>query len=141
MTDQISPFDEWYALSEELVPFIGERAYSLFAHAVFDESGHASAAEYFRGELTAAGTDVDDPQVTETERLLIDWGRQVARDAGGLDVTWRTRFETAFNPALRSAIIRFAALCIATSVVDAASAGLVTRGHASGGLNGRERTA
>lgn len=126
MTDQISPFDEWYALSEELVPFIGERAYSLFAHAVFDECGATSAAAYFRDQLTATGTDVDDPQVTETERLLIDWGRLLARDANALTEEWRTRFDAAFSPALRVSLIRFAALCIATAVVDAAALGRVS---------------
>jgi hypothetical protein len=121
VTDQISPFVQWYSLSEELVPFIGERAYSLFAHAVFDECRDTSAAVYFRDQLTAAGTDVDDPQVTETERLLIDWGRQVARDPNAVADEWRTRFDAAFSPSLRSALIRFAALSIATSVVDAAT--------------------
>ncbi len=119
MTVQISPFQEWYALSEELVPFIGERAYSLFAHAVFDECGATAAAEYFRGELAESGTDVDHPQVTETERLLIDWGRRVARDAGAIGGDWRARFDATFSPSLRPAIVRFAALCIATAVVDA----------------------
>ncbi|HEY4269949.1 MAG TPA: hypothetical protein VGM94_17330 [Galbitalea sp.] len=131
MTDQTSPFDEWYAISEELVPFIGERAYSLFAHAVFDQCGAEAATAYFREQLAVAGTDVDQPQVTETERLLIDWGRQVARDANALDADWRRRFDSAFNPRLRVSLIRFAALCIATAVVDAASRPVPDEPHGS----------
>jgi hypothetical protein len=127
---KISPFDEWYALSEELVPFIGERAYSLFAHAIFDAVGAPRAAEYFRDELTQSGTDVDNPQVTETERLLIDSGRLLAGAAApALSDEWRGRFDAAFNPTLRSAVIRFAALSIATAVVDNAGLADTTGAH------------
>jgi len=122
---QISPFDEWYALSEELVPFIGERAYSLFAHAVFESAGATSAANYFRDQLTGTGTDVENPQVTEAERLLIDSGRLLARGDGAITAAWRGRFDAAFNPRLRSALIRFAALSVATAVVEIASAPLL----------------
>jgi hypothetical protein len=118
VSDQVSPFSEWYSARDELVPFIGERAFSLFAFTVFDESGGGAGAAYFRGLLTASGNNIDDPQVTETERLLIDWGRLVARDSRTLDPRWRAQFESAFKPALRALLVRFAALTIASSITQ-----------------------
>jgi hypothetical protein len=118
VSDQISPFSEWYSARDELVPFIGERAFSLFAFTVFDESGGRVGASYFRDLLTASGNNVDDPQVTETERLLIDWGRLVARDSRALEPKWRNQFESTFKPALQELLVRFAALTIATSVTQ-----------------------
>jgi hypothetical protein len=118
VSDEISPFAEWYEARDKLVPFIGERALSLFAQAVFEECGGLAGATWFRKSLVDSGTDVDNPQVTETERLLIDWGRLVARDARELDTRWREQFESTFNPALQQLLVRFAALSIASAVVD-----------------------
>lgn len=118
MSDLISPFAEWHSSRDELVPFIGERALALLAFTLFDESGGTVGADHFRALLVDTGNVVDDPQVTETERLLIGWGRLVARDSRELDVEVREQFGHAFNPALRDLLVRFAALTIATSVTE-----------------------
>jgi hypothetical protein len=113
----ISPFAEWYTLRDELVPLIGERVFSLFALAICEESGGAAAAAHFRQLLVDSGNDVADPQVTETERLLIDFGRRIARDPRGIAAD-RSRFERATSPRLRVLLVQFAALMIATNIVD-----------------------
>jgi hypothetical protein len=118
--DEVSPFGAWQRLRDELAPFLGERAVSLFAFSIFDEADGFEGAAYFRAELGAAGDDVDHPQVTETERLLIDWGRLVASDPSGVEAR-RAEFERAFNPALRRLLIEFAALTIATAIVETVS--------------------
>jgi len=82
--DQVSPFPEWETLREQIVPYVGERAVSLLAFAVFDEADGFEGAAYFRESLRESGTDVDAPEVTESEGLLLRWGRLFARDAEGI---------------------------------------------------------
>jgi hypothetical protein len=126
VTPQTSPFPEWADLHESLLPFLGERAVGLFSYAIFDASGAAQAAATLKSQLTVLGNDVDAPEVTETERLLIDWGRAVALDPSGVAEEWGTRFERAFTPALRHILVRYAALTIATAVVELASVELAS---------------
>ncbi len=113
--DQVSPFPEWETLREEIVPYVGERALSLLAFAVFDEADGFEGAAYFRESLRESGTDVDSPEVTESEGLLIRWGRLFARDAEGIPADVEGEFERSFNPQLRELLVQFAALTVATA--------------------------
>jgi hypothetical protein len=113
--DQVSPFPQWESLREEIVPYVGERALSLLAFAVFDEADGFEGAAYFRELLRESGTDVDSPEVTESEGLLIRWGRLFARDAEGIPADVQSEFERVFNPQLRELLVEFAALSVATA--------------------------
>jgi len=113
----VSPFPEWETLREEIVPFVAERALELLAFAVFDEADGFEGAAYFRESLRASGTDVDAPQVTESEGLLIRWGRLFAKDSEGIPADVQTEFERVFNPQLRDKLVQFAALTVATANV------------------------
>jgi hypothetical protein len=113
--DQVSPFPEWESLREQIVPFVGERALSLLAFAVFDEADGFEGAAYFRESLRESGTDVDSPEVTESEGLLIRWGRLFARDSEGIPADVQAEFERVFHPQLRELLVQFAALSVATA--------------------------
>ena len=113
--DQVSPFPQWETLRQEIVPFVGERALSLLAFAVFDEADGFEGAAYFREFLRASGTDVDSPEVTESEGLLIRWGRLFASDSEEIPADLEAEFENVFNPQLRELIVQFAALTVATA--------------------------
>ena len=114
----MSPFPEWETLREEIVPYVGERALSLLAFAVFDEADGFEGAAYFRELLGESGTDVDAPEVTESEGLLIRWGRLFARDPEGIPAEVQAEFERVFNPQLRELLVRFAALTVATATTQ-----------------------
>jgi hypothetical protein len=116
VADDVSPFPEWEKLRDEISPFIGERAVSLLAFAVFDEADGFEGAAYFREALIQSGTDVDAPQVTEAEELLIRWGRLVARDAESIPTDVQESFERTFNPQLRTLLAEFAAITVATAI-------------------------
>lgn len=107
---------QWSALRDELEPYIGERAVALFAYAISDAAGSIVCATGFRRELVESGDDPDDPQVTETERLLLDWGRMIGADPRGISDGFRTRLEQAFQPKLRLILVAFAGLTVAMSV-------------------------
>jgi hypothetical protein len=114
---ELSPFAEWYSLRDQLVPYIGERVFDLLALAISEARGDALNSERYRSILEGSGNDVANPQVTETEQLLIDWARSAARDPLSIDEAQRARFERAFNPQLRQLLVAFTALMIATSFV------------------------
>jgi len=116
VADDVSPFPEWESLRDQISPFIGERAVSLLAFAVFDEADGFEGAAYFREALSESGTDVDAPQVTEAEELLIRWGRLVARDAEGVPADVQLAFERTFSPQLRTLLTEFAAITVATAI-------------------------
>lgn len=109
---------EWYTLRDALVPFIGERAVSLFSYAISDENDCLVCSVFFRRILIDNGEDPDNPQVTEAEQLLIDWGRMIAREPGNIAPEFYARLEKAFNPQLRVLLVAFAGQMVATNLVN-----------------------
>jgi hypothetical protein len=109
---------EWYTLKDELEPYIGERAVSLFSYAISDANECLVCSVFFRRILIESGDDPDNPQVTETEQLLLDWGRMIATDPAGIPAEFRARLEQAFSPKLRIILVAFAGLMVATNLFN-----------------------
>lgn len=109
---------EWYVLRDELAPLIGERAVALFSYAISDENDCLVCSVYFRRILIDNGEDPDNPQVTEVEQLLIDWGRLIARSPADIPDELYARLEAAFSPQLRVQLVAFAGLMIATNLFN-----------------------
>lgn len=109
---------EWYTLRDELVPFIGERAVSLFSYAISDENDCLVCSVFFRRILIDNGEDPDNPQVTEAEQLLIDWGRLIAASPASIPDEMYERLERAFHPQLRVLLVAFAGQMIATNLFN-----------------------
>jgi len=109
---------EWYTLRDELVPFIGERAVSLFSYAISEENDCLVCSVFFRKILIDSGENVDNPQVTETEQLLMDWGRLIAREPHAIPDEMYARLEAAFNPRLRVILVAFAGQMVATNLIN-----------------------
>ena len=106
----------WFALRDELVPYLGERAVTLFSFAISDGYPAPYPAGFFRRELELSGDDPVDPQVTEAERLLIDWGRGLGADAASVSPELTARVEQTFQPRLRLLLTAFAGLMVAVCV-------------------------
>lgn len=111
-------YAQWYALRDELVPYIGERATALFSFAISDENKCVVSASYLRKVLTDSGENVDDPQVTEAEQLLMDWGRLIARAPHDIPAEMYARLESSFNPKLRLILVAFAGQMVATNLFN-----------------------
>lgn len=104
------------ALRDAVVPYIGERAVSLFSYAISDENDCLVSSVFFRRKLIDNGEDPDRPQVTETEQLLIDWGRLIASDPSNIPAEFHARLEAAFQPQLRQLLIALAGQVVATNL-------------------------
>ena len=96
---------------EEIVPFLGERAVTMFAFAVADGVPSPTVAAPYRREIEEAGDDPLDPQVTEAEHLLIDWGRRLGAEATA-DPELDHRVADTFQPRLRQLLQEYAALIV-----------------------------
>jgi hypothetical protein len=95
-------------LRDEIVPFLGERAVTMFAFAVTDAVPGSEVAAPFRREIEDAGDDVLDPQVTEAERLLIDWGRIIGAGRRAEEPALAARVAETFRPRLRELLDAYA---------------------------------
>ena len=109
---------EWYTLKDALVPFIGERAVSLFSYAISEANDCLICSVFFRKILIDSGEDVDNPQVTETEQLLMDWGKLIAKAPHDIPHEMYARLESAFTPYLRLILLSFAGQMVATNIVN-----------------------
>jgi len=110
-------YTSWFALRDELIPFLGERAVNLFCFAISDGYAAPYPTTFFRRELELNGDDPLDPQVTEAERLLIDWGRALGAGAASAPAGLRDAVEQTFQPKLRLLLTAFAGLMVAVCVV------------------------
>ena len=71
---------EWYALRDQVAPFLGQRRTNLFAHAISSQTDCMVCSTFFRRILVEAGEDPDQLVLDERDRVIIDYGRQLARD-------------------------------------------------------------
>jgi hypothetical protein len=106
-----------YTLREEIAPWIGERAVTLFSFAIADESDCPVCSLFFRKILVDSGDDPDNPEVTETEQLLMDWGRLIVRSPHDIPEDFYARLETAFGPERRLTLLAYAGQVVATTIL------------------------
>ena len=57
---------EWYTLYDQIVPFTGERALSLFAYAISTGNDCLICSTFFRKILIDSGDDPDNPTLSDT---------------------------------------------------------------------------
>ena len=111
-------YTEWYTLKSQLVPYIGERATTLFCYAISEANESLVGSTYFRKALVDSGENVSNPQVTETEQLLMDWGRLIALSPSAIPDEMYGDLEKAFTPRLRLILVAFVGLTVATNLLN-----------------------
>src|SRR6476661_2201432 len=75
---------EWYPLRDTVQPFLGERLTHLFAHAVSTETDCLICSTFFRRLLIQSGENPDRLDLNDQERAVVEYGRQMGRDAHGV---------------------------------------------------------
>jgi alkylhydroperoxidase family enzyme len=109
---------EWYPLHDVVLPFLGERSTSIFCHAISTQSDCLICSTYFRRELLESGISPDDMVFSDKERVLVDFGRQIARDANGVEDELFERLRSFFSEDQIVDLTAFGALMIATNVFN-----------------------
>lgn len=111
---------EWYPLRDELLKFLGEREFDLFAHAISTENNCLVCSTFFRKILIDSGDDPDTPSLSERERVLVDFGGRCAGSPDGIDDELFSRLRKYFSDARIVALTAFAGLMIATNLINTA---------------------
>jgi alkylhydroperoxidase family enzyme len=109
---------QWYPLYDQVVPFLGERRTNLFCHAISTQADCLVCSTFFRRVLTDSGEDPDALELDETDELVADLGRRIARDAHSVDDAMHARLREHFDEEQVVLLIAFGAIMLATNVFN-----------------------
>ena len=109
---------QWYPLRDAVRPFLGERLTTLFAHAVSTQTDCLICSTFFRRMLIEAGEQPDHLALDEREQAVVDYGRQLARDANGVSNELYGRLARFLQPAQIVALTAFGGMMIATNIFN-----------------------
>ncbi len=109
---------EWYALRDQVVPFLGERRMNLFAHAISSQTACLICSTFFRRILVEAGEDPERLELDDRDRAVIDYGRQLARDPNQVSDLLFARLARFLKPEQIVTLTAFGGLMIATNVFN-----------------------
>lgn len=109
---------EWYPLKDEVEPFLGPRRTILFAHAVSSATDCLICSTFFRRILIDAGEDVEHLALDPLDELVVEYGRQLAKDAHQVDHDLFHRLRTRFDHRQIVALTAFGALMLATNIFN-----------------------
>lgn len=109
---------EWYTLRDLVVPFIGERALSLFSYAISNGNNCLICSLFFRKILVDSGEDPDNPKLNDVERLLMELGRQIAVDPHAITDDVYDGLKLKFTEEQIVLLIAFAGIMYATNLFN-----------------------
>lgn len=111
---------EWYPMRDAVRQFLGDRATTIFAHAISAQSDCLICSTFFRRILIDAGEDPERLVLDAREQLLVEFGRQLAVDAKDVSDELYRRLAAAFTPPQIVALTTFGCMMLATNVfIDA----------------------
>ncbi len=109
---------QWYPLRDEVLPILGQRLTVLFAFAVSTQTDCLICSTFFRRILLDAGEKPDELTLDEREQTVVDYGRQLARDANGVSDELYRRLASFLQPAQIVTLTAFGGLMIATNLFN-----------------------
>jgi alkylhydroperoxidase family enzyme len=109
---------QWYALHDEVRPFLGDRLTTLFAHAISTQTDCLICSTFFRRLLAEAGENPDALVLDDREQTVAEYGRQLARDPNGVSDELYGNLARYFQPAQIVTLTAFGGLMIATNVFN-----------------------
>jgi alkylhydroperoxidase family enzyme len=108
----------WYTLRDTVQPFLGERLTHLFAHAVSTENDCLICSTFFRRLLIQSGENPDALKLTPQERVVVDYGRQLGKNAHHVTDAMYADLAAHFTSEQIVALTAFGALMLATNVFN-----------------------
>jgi hypothetical protein len=109
---------EWYTLRDLVVPFIGERGVSLYCFAISNGNNCSLCSLFFRKILVDSGENPDDPRLTDKERLLMDFGREIAVNPQHIPEKIYMQIHEQYNEQQIVLLIAFAGIMSATNLFN-----------------------
>ncbi|MBV8078054.1 MAG: hypothetical protein JO284_16725 [Planctomycetaceae bacterium] len=108
----------WYDLRDEVLPFLGERLTTFFAHAISSATDCLVCSTFFRRLLIDAREDPEALQLDERERAVVEYGRQLAADPHSVSDELYERLASYFRPEQIVALTAFGGLMVATNLFN-----------------------
>ena len=108
----------WYPLRDEVEPFLGERRTQLFCHAVSVQSDCLVCSRCFRRLLIDNGEDPDDLRLDAEDELVVEFGRQISRDAHNVSDDLFARLRERYDERQIVLLTAFGAIMLATNVFN-----------------------
>jgi alkylhydroperoxidase family enzyme len=108
----------WYDLRETVLPFLGDRSTTLFAHAISAGTDCLVCSTFFRRLLIDSGEDPNHLQLDEWEQTVVAFGRQLAVDPHGVPDELFDRLAARLRPEQIVALTAFGGLMVATNLFN-----------------------
>lgn len=109
---------EWYTLKDEIVPFLGERSFTIFSHAISAQSDCLICSTFFRRILIDWGEDPSHLRLDKKEEVLVEFGRQIVQDSNRVDDEVFGKLSGCFDREQIVLLTAFAGQMIATNVFN-----------------------
>ena len=109
---------EWYTLRDLMIPFLGERAVSVFAHAISVGNECLICSSFFRKILIDEKNEPDNLVLSDVESLLVDFGSAITGDPHDIPDEIYDRLSERFTDEQLVLIISFAGIMIATNTFN-----------------------
>jgi alkylhydroperoxidase family enzyme len=109
---------QWYALRDEVAPFLGERLTTLFAHAISVQTDCLICSTFFRRALSQAGEDPDRLTLDAREQTVVAYGRQLARDPNSVSDELYDALAAYLRPEQIVSLTAFGGLMVATNLFN-----------------------
>lgn len=109
---------EWYTLKDLIVPFIGERAFTLFSYAISSGNNCLVCSTFFRKILIDSHDNPDNPTLNEDERLLMDFGQAISVDPHNIPEELYNKLKAKYNEEQLVLLISFAGIMYATNLFN-----------------------
>ena len=108
-------FMGWYTSWGRLVEIIGEKAATIYAHAVSTTNGCLLCSLFFISDLKALGLNPDELSLDEKEEVLVDLAQQIVKDPTSVSDEVFEKLKSFFSDSEIVAIVGFATQMIATN--------------------------
>jgi alkylhydroperoxidase family enzyme len=109
---------QWYPLYEAVLPVLGQRATTIFVHAISTQTDCLICSTFFRRWLAEQGDNPDSPVLDEREQALAEYGRQLAIDANAVSDALYARIASWLTNEQIVLVTAFGGLMIATNVFN-----------------------
>jgi alkylhydroperoxidase family enzyme len=108
----------WYPLHDSVVSFLGPRLATAFCYAISTGSDCLLCSTYFRRLLSEAGEDPSQLQLDARERVVVDFGTQIAKGGNCIVREQIDALSQYFTAAEIVTLTAFGAQMVATTVFN-----------------------
>jgi len=109
---------QWYPLRDEVAAFLGDRATTIFAHAVSAQADCLICSTFFRRLLIDSGENPDRLELDSKSSALVAYGRAITKDSNNVPVDVFEAVREFLSDDQLVALTAFAGMMIATNVFN-----------------------